>query len=145
MSFIRRYLTLQEFKQAEPEQSRRLFAMAKQVQRGFLADGGRRVPPWPRAVEWFCRMIQPDYGGRRPGADPLQVEHALGEYARKPEYAHDWPGGPWALMTHLANDPKASVRIEEVRWQEAKELDRAQAKGSLQRLGDLIPPSLAGR
>jgi len=37
------------------------------------------------------------------------------------------------------------VRIEEVRWQEAKELDRAQAKGSLQRLGDLIPPSLAGR
>jgi hypothetical protein len=145
MSHRRTYLTLTAFKRAEPELSGRLFRLAKCIAGGFTEDGGREVPAWSGAVWWMCKMIQPSDNGSKAGADPLQVEHAMREYVRKPEKFLGWPAGPWGLMRHITLDYTTAIRVEEIRWDETKREDRRTAGRGLEAVADTLGRMLVSR
>jgi hypothetical protein len=140
-SNLRQYKTLQAFKAAEPEISRRVFMLATKVACGFTDDTGRKIPTWPKAVVWFCKAMQPTHNGSQYGCDALMVEHALLEYIRKPLVLQSHKA-PWGLMNVIATSISTKRRIDEVRWIEIKQDDRETAPGSLQRLGELIPKNI---
>ena len=140
-SNLKRFKTLNSFKKEEPEISTRVFKLATRVSLGFLDENNRQIPKWPKAIVWFCNMIQPEHDGSRYGCDPLQVEHALLEYCRKPLYVAGCKD-PWGLMTHVANHNNTRIKIDEVRWEEYKRQDRIDAKDTLSKLGSLIPEGL---
>ena len=141
---LKQYKTLSAFKAAEPEISHRVFMLATRLASGYTDDTGRKIPAWPKAVVWFCCMIQPTRDGSKFGCDALQVEHAMQEYCRKPLVVQGHPE-PWALMTYIAHHTNTRIRVDEVRWAEVKQMDRATASGALQRLGDSIPANLLPR
>ena len=138
---MKRYKELNKFKQGEPDASTRIFKLATSVSLGFTTEEGRVIPKWPKAISWFCKMIQPDTDGTKYGCDPLQVEHALLEYCRKPQYILSCDD-QWGMMTFIAESTNTKIKVDEVRWADFKINDKIQSKGALERLSNLIPGNL---
>ena len=138
---MKRYKTLSKFKVWEPEISTRIFILATKVSLGFTAEDGRVIPKWGKAILWFCKMIQPDPNGTKYGCDPLQVEHALLEYIRKPQYVLSCDD-QWGMMTYIAESTNTKIKVDEIRWADFKINDKIQSNGALERLSNLIPNNL---
>ena len=126
---MKRYKSLSKFKVNEPEISVRLFMLATSVSLGFTTEEGRVIPKWPKAIIWFCKMIQPTSDCSKYGCDPLQVEHAFLEYCRKPQYVLSCDD-QWGMMTFIAESTNTKIKVDEVRWADFKINDKIQIKGS---------------